>query len=68
MNGVNCVYELEEALVCKKRTYLKFSFCVLGVRNAHNLIISKLWKTLQEEDMMLFWMMKTLSLQLIFFV
>lgn len=49
MNRVNCVFTRRHWFL-KTCTYLKFSFCVLGVRNAHNLIISKLWKTLEEED------------------
>lgn len=44
-----CVYKLVKILFFLKCTYLKFSFCVLSIRNTHNLIFSKLRKTLQME-------------------
>lgn len=39
-----------QCFACFQCTYLKFSFCVLGVRDTYNLIICKLWKTLEVED------------------
>lgn len=54
-----CVKKLKKVFVFKC-TYLKFSFCVLCVRNTHNLIICKLRKTLQVLRQLV-WMMKTLQ-------
>lgn len=47
------VFDLSKILVQQqcyqilKLTYLKFSFCVLGIGNTYNLVINELWETLQ---------------------